>query len=166
MGQPPITPAQYLQADRLRFPGMLPREIIIFKAWLSRHEKDYDRFDFNVRVGRGSDPGPGWDAATRAMAIMNSQKRIDAVAWHGNQPVIIEVKDRAGLSVVGQLVGYRALWPAAFPGTPTPKLLLVTNRPSPDLLPVLQHADILMEVVQADFSQLGALYRGRHVAGR
>ena len=96
--------AQRMQADRLRFPGMLPREILIFKTWLAQHEAEYDRFDYNFRIGAGQDPGPTWPDYIRKCAIENSQLRIDALAWKANAPTIIEVKDRAGASALGQLL--------------------------------------------------------------
>ena len=148
------TPAQRLQADRLNFPGMLPREILVFKSWLRLHEKEFDRFEYNVRLGEGTDPGPQFPEETRRMGIMNSQKRVDAVGWNGDQPTLIEVKDRAGFSAIGQLAGYDALWRHANPTSPAPKLLLVCNRFTNDILPVLQRQGIELAVVEADFSIL------------
>ena len=148
------TPAQRLQADRLRFPGLLPREVLVLKAWLVLHEKEYDRFDYNVRLGEGTDPGPTFADDVRKMAIMNSQKRVDAVAFKSDQPTLIEVKDRAGFSAVGQIVGYDALWRKQFPTSPAPKLLMVCNRFAPDILPVLQRNGIELAVVEVDFGIL------------
>src|SRR5574341_2246525 len=104
------TPAQTLQSERLKYPGLLPREIIILREWLRLHERDFDRFGYNVRVGDGFDPGPGFSDDVRKQAIDNSKKRIDAVGWQGSSVLLIEVKDRAGLSAIGQLIGYRPLW--------------------------------------------------------
>lgn len=154
MGNLTVGPAITLQQDRLRFPGMLPREVLVMKAWLVLHEAEYDRFDYNVRLGQGTDPGPNWPPEIRQQAIQNTQKRIDAVAWKGNQPTLIEVKDRAGFSAIGQLVGYDALWPQSFPNSPVPKLLLVANRAAADIYPVVAKAGIVLELVAVDFSLL------------
>ena len=148
------TPAQKLQSERLTFPGMLPREILVFQSWLRQHEMQYDRFDYNVRLGAGFDPGPTWDEAIRRMAIANTQKRVDAVGYQGNTVTLIEVKDRAGFSAIGQLVGYEALWLHEHPGAQQPRLILVCNRFAPDILPVLQKQGITLNVVEADFSRL------------
>ncbi len=146
--------AQRIQADRFSFPGMLPREIQVWKAWLVLHEKEYDSFDYNVRLGQGQDPGPSYDEPTRRQAILNSQKRVDVVALQRNAPTLIEVKDRAQASAIGQLVTYDALWRQSNPAGPEPKLLLVTNRLAPDLIPVLARANIGLNLVEADFSVL------------
>lgn len=148
------TPAQRLQADRLRFPGLLPREVLVLKAWLRLHESGYDRFDYNVRLGDGTDPGPTWPDDLRQMAILNTQKRVDAVAYKADVPTLIEVKDRAGFSAVGQIVGYDALWRKQFPTSPAPLLLIVCNRFVGDILPVLQRNNISLVQVEVDFGIL------------
>jgi hypothetical protein len=170
------TPAQRMEADRHKFPGMAPREVLIFRAWLALHQNEYDRFDYNVRVGNGTDPGPEFPAIYRQQYIENTQKRIDAVGWKiglrvqgralyqslgieqiaasGAAPTIIEVKDRATASCMSQILTYKALWPFTFPNTPAPKLLLVTNRVAADMPLVLDATGITLEIVRADFSSL------------
>lgn len=148
------TPAQRLQADRDKFPGLLPREILVLKAWLKMHEAEYDSFDYNVRIGQGHDPGAGWPEELRQMAIMNSQKRLDAVAWKSGQPTIVEVKDRATLSAVGQISMYLHLYVVDYSDGPTPKLLIVANRASADMAPLLQATGVELNLVQVDYSVL------------
>jgi hypothetical protein len=148
------TPAQRMEIDRHKYPGMAPREVIIFRAWLALHQTEYDRFDYNVRVGNGTDPGPMYPAIYRQQYIENTQKRIDAVGWQGSQPTIIEVKDRATASCMSQILTYKVLWPVTFPNTPPPKLLLVTNRVAADMPMVLDASGITLEIVPADFSSL------------
>jgi hypothetical protein len=133
---------------------MAPREAIIFNQWLTQYGGAYDRFDYNVRVGNGTDPGPQYSQADRQMYILNTQKRMDAVGWKGAQPTIIEVKDRATASCMSQLLTYKTLWPITFPGTPAPLLLLVTNRVSADMPPVLTANGITLQIVEANFGIL------------
>lgn len=148
------TPAQRLESDRHKYPGMAPREVIIFRAWLNQHQNEYDRFEYNVRVGNGVDPGPTYPSIYRQQYIENTQKRIDVVGWQGDQPTIIEVKDRATASCMSQILTYKTLWPLTFPNTPAPKLLLVTNRVAQDMPLVLNASGIALEIVPADFSIL------------
>ena len=148
------TPAQRLESERHKYPGMAPREVIIFRAWLAANQSQYDRFEYNVRVGNGVDPGPTYPAVYRQQYIENTQKRIDAIGWQGNQPTIIEVKDRATASCMSQILTYKTLWPITFPNTPAPKLLLVTNRVAADMPMVLDASGITLAIVPADFSIL------------
>lgn len=133
---------------------MLPRECLIFRNWLKSHEAEYDSFDYNSRIGTGYDPGPGWEDSIRAMAIANSQKRLDVVAWRGPQAELIEVKDRAGASALGQLLTYAPLWHTAHPDLPRASMRLVTNRLQPDIGVVARYYGIAVDVVVTDFSQL------------
>lgn len=134
-------------SDRSKYPGLDPAEVPILKGWLAKHLSEYDRFDFNVRVGAGADPGPTYDPATRAMAVANSQKRIDAVGYSGTQPTIIEVKDRAGTSALGALLTYAHLFAMQYSGLAAPRLLLVTNRLQADMEGPLRAAGIAWELV-------------------
>lgn len=138
----------------MNYPGLLPREVLLLREWLKLHEQEYDRFDYNVRIGAGVDPGPGWPQEIRSMAIQNTQLRVDAVGWSGLQPTIIEVKDRAGASAVGQLVTYEAVWEKDQLSALPPKLLLITNRVQQNILPLIAKSGINLQVVQADFSIL------------
>lgn len=133
---------------------MLPREVLIFKNWLKAFEGNYDSFDYNVRIGAGRDPGPNWPPSVREQAIKASQLRIDAVAWNGAAPTLIEVKDRAGASAVGQLITYQAVWDTDHPGLPSPPLILVTNRIQDSILPIVQKAGIRLDQIPTDFSSL------------
>jgi hypothetical protein len=146
--------AQQLQSERLRFPGMLPREILIWQNWLKLHEREYDRFDYNMRIGAGYDPGPTWPDYIRAMAVKNSQLRLDAVLWVQNLPTIVEVKDRCGASALGQLLTYEAVWLHDFPQGPAPKLVLVTNRLQLNMWPLIRKSGVHCDVVETDFSSL------------
>jgi hypothetical protein len=149
------TPAQRLMDDRLKYPGMAPREVLIYKVWLATHGGEYDRFEYNVHVGKGTDPGAPFPDVYRQQYIFNTQKRIDVVGWKGEQPTIIEVKDRATGSSMSQILTYKALWPVTFPNTPAPLLLLVTNRVSADMPMVLDATGIRLEQVgEVDFSSL------------
>lgn len=157
MSTPQPTVAQLLQSERFKYPGLLPREIIVLRAWLRLREKDFDRFDYNVRIGTGFDPGPSVSDSLRQMAIANSQKRIDAVGYKGTAVTLIEVKDRAGFSAVGQLVGYLHMWQAAYPDQPRPRLLLVANRLQDDIPLVAAGAGIEIDLVEANFSELAGM---------
>lgn len=168
-------PQRMLQ-DRLRFPGMAPREILVFKNWLKAHEADYPGpaavvmlrgpqadqasillstpFDFNFRIGTGFDPGPAVAPEQRRNAILNSQKRIDALAYRGGRVTIIEVKDRATFAAVGQIVSYNVLWQREFPAVPVEQLILVCNRADHDTIDAAQKTGIRVDIFATDFSSL------------
>jgi hypothetical protein len=168
--------AQRYQADRLKYPGLLPEETIVLRAWLRLNEGSFQRFDYNVRVGPGDDPGPRYSAQVRADGIALTQLRMDAVGWQGlgaaalpdeiSSPAqvyaefpnavatIIEVKRRAAPSNVGQLTTYYHAWVTEFPSAPAPSLVLACTLYTPNILPALRNNNIRLDVVKADFSGL------------
>jgi hypothetical protein len=149
------TPAQILEADRYKYPGMAPREVLIWRAWLAIHQSEYTGWLYNVLLGNGIDPGEAYPQVYRDQYIRNTQKRADAVASKGLQPFIFEVKDRATASCMSQLLTYKALWHVTFPDTVPPILVLVSNRVSADMPMVLEASGIRYDQVDGvDFSVL------------
>lgn len=169
-------PAITFQADRLRFPGMQLREILIWKNWLYGNSTRFDRYEYNVRLGDGVDPGPSYPDSSRRMWIANSMKRVDVVAVKGERVTIIEVEENPGLTAFGQLAGYAVLWrmrvanggppsvhlslgvenlfPFDLPLDPNPSVLLVCARIGNDALAVARSSNVAVEVVPTDFSPL------------
>jgi hypothetical protein len=157
MSIPPLTPpgkAQFTLADRQQLPGLLPEETLIFKAWWALHANEYENPDFNVRVGKGFDPGVAFDVAARESAIASTKKRMDALVWKGNQPYIIEVKVRLQPTVIGQVLCYKLLWMQDNPGSIEPKLLILYCRTDVDTLYCAARLEIPAEMVYCDLSQI------------
>jgi hypothetical protein len=128
----------------------MPLEVAVLKEWLRLHESEYTSFDYNVRTGTGTDPGPTYPQNIRDMGVAVTQKRIDAIAWNGNVPTLIEVKNRATLTAVGQILAYKVLFKQDNPLSPDPKLLLVAAKFDPDVYAVLQSHGVDYAIVALD----------------
>jgi hypothetical protein len=100
---------------QLQYPGMPRLESSITRAWIKAHGLEYDWIDFNVRVGKGTTLGPEFPEFTREQALKGTQKRVDIVAAIYGSVDLIEVKERANASALGQLMMYRTLWRADHP---------------------------------------------------
>lgn len=142
------TPQPVPQSALPKYPGLFPAEVPILRAWLKLHEGEYESFDYNVRVGTGFDPGPGYSADIRRMAVQNTQYRIDLVASKGTHDTLVEVKQHAGLGAVGQMIGYSVLWRQSHTFRPSPRLLVVTESTQPDLPGIMAAQGIDLEVVK------------------
>lgn len=129
-------------------------EILVWRAWLVLHQDEYDRFDYNTRLGVNVDPGPSFPDNIRKAAIAVNSLRVDAVGWKGAQATVFEVKRRAGPQNIGQLLTYKSLWSAQYPDTSAPLLVLVFNTISQHILGVSQAAAITLSQVEVDFSSL------------
>ncbi len=141
------TTAQRLLADRFKLPALVPGQIVIFYRWLELHPTEYDRYDFEMRIGQGEDPGPTFDQSLRDMWIHNTQLRVDAVGYRGTDPTIIEVKDDAGLGAIGQLLGYEKIWVLERRSIAPPKLRLICRTFSANILPIVRDAGIQLDQV-------------------
>lgn len=150
------TPAQQLESERSKYPAMQVDEILVWRAWLLLHQREYDRFSYNLAIGIVQDPGPTFTYPQRGGAIFIRMKRLDAVGWRGNTPYIFEVKRRAGPENIGQLLVYQHWWPETFQNTPPAQLVLVAADTDPHLPPVLAKLGIALDLVgPITFSVLG-----------
>jgi hypothetical protein len=87
---------------------MAPGDVPLFASFILSDEANmWQRWDFDVSVGPGIDPGPGFDPEIRSNAIYLTQAKIDVVGWAGNIPTIFEVKPQLSIQGFGQLIAYR-----------------------------------------------------------
>ena len=100
---------------QIQYPGMPKLESNITRAWLRTYGANYDRVEFNTRVGKGQDIQPGVTDATAQQFSNLTRKRIDIAAYIGSLVDLVEVKPRASMGAIGQLLGYRHLWQEDFP---------------------------------------------------
>ncbi len=130
------------------YPHLMPGEIPIWEAWLETHHGQYDSFTYDVRVGESIVPPPDLEANLHDMAVSLAKKRIDVVARKAGQPTIIEIKQYAGLTALGQLFAYPVLYAWEFPQEPPTKVLLVAQRILPDIGKLLEAFDISVNLVE------------------
>jgi len=126
---------------------LLPDELLLARAWLTKHRADYSSAVINMLVGAGFDPGPSYPDIIRAMSRRVTKRRIDIVAYDGLQPTLIELKDRIGLSAIGQLLTYKTLYLALNPLSPVPRLLAVGHDLGPDVTTGLLEYGIFWELL-------------------
>lgn len=135
------------QLTRIKYPHMKQYEIEIWKRFLRQHGKGFTDFKYDVHVGKGIGIVPGYDKVTQDMAIHLSQKRIDVVAYRGARAFIVEIKDRAGMSAIGQLVAYKRLYEEKYgPGT-IAGLAIVARDIDPDIEHVAKTMNIEVVLV-------------------
>ena len=136
-------------------------EILVWRVWLQDHQQEYDRFDYNTRIGQGLDPGPNEQPAMRRMWIQLNQLRIDAVGWQGEQPTIFEVHRNGAANAIGQLVTYERVWRNDNRSALAPKAALVCATINPNVAFVARDAGITLYLVSVDFSVLAPQPIGR-----
>lgn len=123
---------------KIQFPERNKRESAIIRDFLQAHIHEYRAFSFSVRVGQGLTPDPSHLPGVQRNTIFGTQKRIDMMAWQGEQPFIFEVKDRLNVYVLGQLQTYAHLWQEENPDAPAPRLAAIVRYGDPDVERVLE----------------------------
>jgi hypothetical protein len=135
-----------------QYPGMLSNEALIWDAFLAANPGIVAQPDYNVRVGKGMDPGPTISPSIRAGAIANSQLRLDAVGRTANGWTIFEVKQRCRAGAVGQLIQYKLLYADAFPNNSPLSLAVVTDVPTLGLDRLCTHLGVTLYVQPVTFT--------------
>ena len=107
-------------------------ETEIFRRWLPANEEKYDRYEFDVHVGGGAHPHVDLNDPVATGYKRLTQKRIDVLAYKGNEITIIEVRPWANQTALGNLMAYRLLYIADFKPAVDIKLALITNNIRPD----------------------------------
>lgn len=122
---------------RKAFPERTDGESAVIREYLLAHLRDFDRIVFGKRVGRGEPPDPAHLPAIQRQTTLNTQKRIDILAFKGAQPVIIEVKQRVTPAALGQILTYRHHFLEETPDAPEPELVVVGRESDADTLAAL-----------------------------
>ena len=123
---------------------MLPNEEKIWLRFLQIYGDQFQNYRYDVRVGKGQDPGPRYEWKWRQLAIMLTQKRIDVVAERDGEIWIFEVKPDAGLSAIGQVLSYKVLYKQHFKEEREIKLAIVTTRVDDDIREVAKEYGIVV----------------------
>lgn len=120
-----------------RMVHLLGHERRIWRKFSAAPAFPLDRVVFDLRLGQGAPVQPEWDTAIQHMARVLTQKRVDVLAFSGSDTWILEIKERAGLSALGQLLGYGTLYVQQFNPSSPPRLGVVAEDLMSDIGSVL-----------------------------
>ena len=93
-------------------------EVAVWEAFLAKYGPLWDRFDYDVRVGKGHEIDPNVADFIKVMWEKVTPKRIDAVGWKDGKPTIFEVTPKASTGTYGHLPLYRHLFTVQYPDLP------------------------------------------------
>lgn len=119
----------------------------IWGYFLSKFGKDYKRFDYDLRVGQGTTPIQSIPENFIRDYQDLTKARIDAVGYNDNLATIFEVKQRASLSAIGQLIGYSQLFRQTFPNFNIEKKVLVCSSITKEYLKLIEAQGIVVIVL-------------------
>lgn len=130
-----------------KYKGMVVTEAHLMREWVKLHAADYDRIEFEVRLGPGGDAPADMPEALRAEYKHLTQRRADAIVWKGDNAVIIEVKARLKPQDLGQLLSYRWLFMNDNPHLPPPAMLALGRRGNEEVVNTLRVHGIDVEII-------------------
>ena len=130
------------------YPGMSKGEARVWRQFMLSGNLPAGDLYYNVRVGNPIPAEPG--AATWVSVVRNatSRKRLDAVVNGTDWWWLFEVKIRAGLSAIGETIGYEYLFNVAIAGDKPVVEVIVCDYVSRDVDVIAEHEGIGLFVVQ------------------
>jgi len=130
-----------------KYPHLLPPDVPVWERFLNKHGSIYSRIDYDVRVGSGRDPGDRYPENIRQMALLLSQRRIDAVGHAADHIDIIEITANAGLKAIGQLQTYPILYQNTYHPNRPLRPVLVAESIQSDIDDILQKLGVTVYLV-------------------
>lgn len=133
---------------------LLPAERLLWSRWMLTHEPEYDRYDYDTKVGRGRPVDPRHPPEIQRMAEELTKFRIDVIGWKAGVPTIFAINPRGSRTMYSELLLYRDLYVEEHTGGPAPRLRAVVQDIHPDLLRVMTAAGVQVDVLPRDSSPL------------
>lgn len=131
------------EAERGNYEGLNADATRLWIRWLKLYQTEFESFNYNVRIGKGLDPGPSVSDATRAQWRALTSKRVDCVAERPGQTWMIEVDPRVTARTVGQVVVYSHLLPQFWPVRTNLILAIICERLGYDMGLVLRKSNVM-----------------------
>ena len=121
------------QFIRARYPHIRASEAAIWSRFLGTTELGFERVTYDLHLGEGvlvTEGEPEW---LRRLKLATSRRRVDAVAETAEDIWIFEVKERVGLSALGQLLAYFDLYVEEYRPYKAVFLAAIGPRMEPDI---------------------------------
>ena len=130
-----------------KYPHMKLKEADIWDRFLSHLPWEALRITYDLRLGQGAVIPPDQPDWVARMVWALSTKRVDVVVETRDTIWLVEVKERAGLSAVGQLMGYAALYRNQLSPRKPLMLACICRRIAPDMHEIFARYQIRSFVV-------------------
>ena len=133
-----------------RFAHLRPAEAHLWARWLTRYGTAFDRFAYDVRVGRGRPGDPAAPPEIQRDWQLLTQQRIDALEVRDGVPTLYEISPRGSRAAFGAIELYRDLYRQTFGYEGPVQLVLVVGEIRPDFLEVAQARGIQVYIVRPE----------------
>lgn len=135
-------PGRYPYKKLAYYPRLRPEDASVWETFIELFPDKKWEMDYDVKVGLGRAPLKELQAKYKKDWRDLTRKRIDAVAWGPDDIFIIELKPRAGLSAIGQVLGYLELWQNLQNNGRTVRPTIICHSTDPDTATVARKAGV------------------------
>jgi len=145
-----------------KYPHMQPADVLLWERFirlnspLSQDNKTPAwTVSYDVHVGTIPALPPGTPQYLKDDAEALYPFKIDVVVYWPTQTLIVELKPRASLEAIGQVLGYTALYHRTFPNDPNPNPIIITDTAHLDmhmLCALLKISLIELDHLEAQFA--------------
>lgn len=133
---------KFIYEIRHKYPHLIGEDTQVWSRFILKFPEKYHSIDYDVKVGEGSSTYPLPSETDQKYWSNLTKKRVDVIAYDDNFVTIIEVKKRASLFTLGQILGYRFLFLREHPELHLVKTLIICDSISKDDSDVLSHYGI------------------------
>jgi len=115
------------------FVHLLPLERPIWARYLAGTSEEFLSVVYDLHLGEGAPVDPALSTGTQAIIAAVSRKRVDVIGETADSIIIFEVKPRAGMGAMGQLLNYQRLYLREKRPTKPVRTVVVCERIEPDV---------------------------------
>ncbi len=135
-------PGKYNYEQMRKYPHMIGEDTEVWERFILRFPNRFDTVDYDFHVGKGVDTSPIRNDADKTYWAQLTKKRIDVIGYKNILVTIIEVKKRATLFTLGQILGYRFLYLREHPELKGVLSLIICDKIDQDDQDILSHYGI------------------------
>jgi hypothetical protein len=128
----------------LKFPHLGPEDEAIWRKFIEQNPSEYSTVEYDVRVGEGRDYSEHPNDEYKADMIHLSKKRIDVIGFKLDEVHIIELKPKASLSAIGQVLCLKELYKRQNKTSLKIKPVIITDELLPDVPSLCLKMNILL----------------------
>ena len=142
------SPGRYPYGKLAKYARLRPEDVTVWERFMRLNPNKEWTMDYDVKVGLGRKPLEELPPELQKDWRDLTRKRIDAVAWSENNVFLIEIKPRAGLSAIGQIIGYSELWIDLHDNDRRVRPVVICHSTDPDTIQVAKAAGIEIVILK------------------
>ena len=120
--------------ERYWYDHMKPADIKIWEEFMRQNISAYDTCIYDQEVGEGAPIPENTEPNMAHDFKILTQYKIDVIGFKNDRIDIIEIKPRAGMLAIGQVLGYVALFKKEFSPAVNVTPVIITDVIRPDML--------------------------------